>query len=69
MDKDECTPTGPFMTNFFGIYIHVPFCVRKCSYCDFYSMTDLGALEGFVKVVIEEMDLLTPPEVAFDTIY
>jgi oxygen-independent coproporphyrinogen-3 oxidase len=21
-----------------GIYVHVPFCVRKCSYCDFYSL-------------------------------
>lgn len=21
-----------------GIYIHIPFCVRKCAYCDFYSL-------------------------------
>src|SRR4051794_1798803 len=27
---------GPLMTS--GLYIHVPFCVRKCGYCDFYSL-------------------------------
>lgn len=27
------------MTNRFGIYVHIPFCVHKCSYCDFYSFT------------------------------
>ena len=21
-----------------GIYIHIPFCVKKCGYCDFYSV-------------------------------
>lgn len=21
-----------------GIYIHIPFCIRKCPYCDFYSL-------------------------------
>lgn len=21
-----------------GVYIHIPFCVRKCTYCDFYSV-------------------------------
>lgn len=24
--------------NNLGLYIHIPFCVRKCAYCDFYSM-------------------------------
>ena len=22
-----------------GIYIHIPFCIRKCDYCDFLSFT------------------------------
>lgn len=26
-----------------GIYIHIPFCVSRCKYCDFYSQTDLSA--------------------------
>ncbi|HEY8241781.1 MAG TPA: radical SAM family heme chaperone HemW, partial [Kiritimatiellia bacterium] len=28
-----------------GLYVHIPFCVRKCLYCDFYSLpTGHGAL-------------------------
>ncbi len=23
----------------FGLYVHIPFCVHRCSYCDFYSST------------------------------
>lgn len=29
--------TGP-ASSALGIYIHIPFCLRKCSYCDFYSL-------------------------------
>lgn len=26
------------MTNPLGLYIHIPFCEKKCAYCDFYSV-------------------------------
>ncbi|NLC56352.1 MAG: radical SAM family heme chaperone HemW [Armatimonadetes bacterium] len=43
-----------------GLYIHVPFCVRKCHYCDFYSlpMADgRGLEEAFVDAVCREMEI------------
>lgn len=26
------------MSNPIGIYLHIPFCISKCPYCDFYSL-------------------------------
>ncbi len=41
-----------------GIYIHVPFCVRKCAYCDFYSVAAGGAaMAEFRGLLVREMDL------------
>lgn len=58
-----------------GIYVHVPFCVRKCGYCDFYSVAG-GEEERdrFGALVEREMDLLLrefPGEagVPADTVY
>ena len=31
-----------------GFYVHVPFCVRKCGYCDFYSIPQPGATAGSI---------------------
>lgn len=40
------------------IYIHIPFCVKKCDYCDFLSApADLETKEKYVEVLINEIKL------------
>lgn len=44
--------------NRLGIYIHIPFCVRKCDYCDFLSApADVKMQESYVKALIKEIKL------------
>ena len=39
-----------------GIYVHIPFCVRKCNYCAFLSgASDEALRERYVKVLCEEI--------------
>ena len=55
-----------------GIYVHIPFCERKCGYCDFYSVTALSRKTPFVQMLIKEMTLTAESmasEEIFDTIY
>ena len=40
------------------IYVHNPFCARKCPYCDFYSLTDHSCIEEFYKAAIKETELI-----------
>jgi putative oxygen-independent coproporphyrinogen III oxidase len=40
-----------------GIYIHVPFCAKRCIYCDFYSGTDMSQKDAYVLAVCEELRL------------
>lgn len=50
-----------------GLYIHVPFCVRKCPYCDFYSAAGAGELrQEYARAVVR--NLRNYPE-QFDTVY
>lgn len=39
-----------------GIYIHIPFCSRRCHYCDFYSTTDLDKCEKFAWAAGRELE-------------
>ncbi|MBF0203284.1 MAG: hypothetical protein HQK67_02990 [Desulfamplus sp.] len=52
-----------------GIYIHIPFCVKKCPYCDFYSISDLSLRKSFVTALLKELQLRSQPELKVDTIY
>lgn len=38
------------------LYIHIPFCVKKCDYCDFLSgPADQGRQEAYVRALLEEV--------------
>jgi len=40
-----------------GIYIHVPFCEKKCGYCDFYSIEKTSHVDAFLDALCEEIRL------------
>lgn len=51
-----------------GLYVHVPFCARKCPYCDFYSLPyRKAAAEEYSNAVLAEMESRQGP--AADTLY
>ncbi|MBF9015156.1 MULTISPECIES: radical SAM family heme chaperone HemW [unclassified Oceanispirochaeta] len=34
-----------------ALYIHIPYCVKKCDYCDFYSCCDLSSSESLLSQI------------------
>ena len=40
-----------------GIYFHIPFCKRRCVYCDFFSSTDSGKKAAYVQALCRELEL------------
>ncbi len=52
-----------------GLYIHVPFCAGKCSYCDFYSITDRSLIKDWLKALAAEMIRCKGLFPAFDSVY
>lgn len=54
-----------------GIYIHIPFCIKKCNYCDFISYCDKKDLiSKYIDCVIKEIEhKKLKKDVNVDTIY
>jgi len=52
-----------------GLYIHIPFCIKKCAYCDFVSyegvLSDIK--EKYIEALVQEMQEYCGEEI--DTVY
>ena len=53
----EVSPTG----RSFGVYVHVPFCTRRCEYCSFNTapMADRAGVTRYVAAVRREIELVS----------
>ena len=39
-----------------GLYVHIPFCKRRCNYCDFFSTTLLNRRDEYVQALLQEIE-------------
>lgn len=58
-------------TNSRGLYVHIPFCVRKCNYCDFcsFSGVDEKTKAAYVDRLCEEILSYKSEAIKIDTIF
>lgn len=56
------------MKNITGIYIHIPFCNKRCHYCDFHVFINMNdKIDKYVDYLIKEINLY--PKYEYDTVY
>ena len=54
-----------------GVYLHIPFCKSRCSYCDFATdvYRDSGAVQTYVDALCTEISHFSTDGIEADTIY
>jgi len=52
-----------------GLYVHVPFCRKKCRYCDFYSIPSTALVAEWLEALEKEASLYKDRFPFFDTLY
>lgn len=56
-----------------GLYFHIPFCLRKCAYCDFCSFTNIAEEEmrAYTRAMLTEMEgtATRAENTVFDTVF
>jgi oxygen-independent coproporphyrinogen III oxidase len=43
-----------------SLYVHIPFCERKCEYCDFASVAGLNGVDEYVASLERELEFMAP---------
>lgn len=52
-----------------GLYIHIPFCVKKCNYCDFNSFTKPELISSYISALKKEIETLKDKDYIAQTIF
>lgn len=54
-----------------GLYVHIPFCVKKCNYCDFCSFSGLGTDEknAYIDALCREILSYKEKGIVVDTVF
>jgi oxygen-independent coproporphyrinogen-3 oxidase len=65
--SDETREGSPLTS----LYVHIPFCERKCLYCDFYSVQNTALAEDFLTALTREIALrqAVADPVTFETVF
>ena len=66
------TEFKPKNSPFLGLYLHIPFCLAKCRYCDFYSAAaPLSVREAYVDALVRDVALQAKKAAGYvvDTVY
>ncbi|MCX7884018.1 MAG: radical SAM family heme chaperone HemW [Caloramator sp.] len=50
-----------------SLYVHIPFCIKKCLYCDFNSYVRLDIQDDYIKALLEEIERINQSK--FKTIF
>lgn len=54
-----------------GLYIHIPFCVKKCKYCDFRSGESIALAPAYIDALLRELSSVAESRgrMRFDTVF
>ncbi|MBP5251052.1 MAG: radical SAM family heme chaperone HemW [Treponema sp.] len=52
------------------LYVHIPFCAKKCGYCDFFSIPQKSISDDYVRALVKEISFFASEyKLYFKTVY